>query len=238
MEKVAEWYSFSENGSYPGSEPAFFNVTEKDWTKALERSFPVILKEFETIIASRDKNIIPYFNETLASKAENWTIFPLYMWSKKKKVNCEKCPETVNIIESFPGMTTCTFSILKPETSIKPHFGDSNVMYRCHLTLKSPGKLPKIGLRVKDETRSWETGKLISFCDAHEHEVWNNTNEERWVLIIDFLREEFETEKKRICAEVNASLWWQWKFQKSDFLSHIPRIGRKMIMKISSIFFY
>lgn len=237
MSDVQSWYSFAENGFYSGSEPSFFDITKKNWTALLEQSYPIILKEFEQIIASRDKNIIPYYNQNLASNAENWTIFPLYMWGKKNKENCDKCPQTTKVIESISAMTTCTFSILKPNTSIKPHCGDSNVMYRCHLTLKSPGLLPEIGMRVKNETTSWVDGKLLGFCDAHEHEVWNNTNQERWVLIIDVLREEFEADKKKICSEVNASLWWQWKFQKTTIISHIPRWGRKLIMKASAIFF-
>ena len=238
MEKIKKWYSFGENGAYKGPEPAFFDISKKEWAIAFEKNHPLILSEFEKIIASRDKNIIPYFNETLASKAENWTIFPLYMWGKKRKENCEKCPQTTALLESFPAMTTATFSILKANTSIKPHYGDSNVMYRCHLTLKSPGTLPEIGMRVKNEKTSWIAGNIIAFCDAHEHEVWNNTNEERWVLIIDVLREEFENEKKKICAEVNATLWWQWKFQKSSFISHIPRFGRKVMMEVTSWFMY
>lgn len=237
MEKVNKWYSFGENGSYSGIEPAFFDISTKEWTSTLEQNYKTIAKEFEKIVLEKNENIVPYFNKTLANKAGNWTVFPLYIWGKKQKENCQKCPETTKIIESFPSMTTCLFSILKPNTSIKPHFGDSNVMYRCHLTLKSPGLLPEIGMRVKEQQISWDNGKLISFCDAHEHEVWNNTDKERWVLIVDFLREEFTQEQKTICSKVNATLWWQLKFQNSNFLSRLPKWSRKFLMQISSPFF-
>jgi aspartyl/asparaginyl beta-hydroxylase (cupin superfamily) len=234
---IKKWYSFAENGAYTGPEAAFFDVSQKQWAKMLEENHPLILEEFRKIIAGDQKDIIPYYNETLASKAENWTIFPLYNWGIKKKSNCEKCPETTKILESIPGMTNCLFSILKPGTAIKPHYGDSNVMYRCHLTLRSPGLLPEIGMRVKDQTTSWEAGRLIAFCDAHEHEVWNHTKEERWVLIVDVLREEFENDRKKICAEINATLWWQFKFQKSNLLWKVPRWGRKALLKATSWFF-
>lgn len=237
MEPIKKWYSFAENGSYTGPEPNFFDIQEKKWVTLFETNYELILKEFTKIIESRDKNIIPYFNQTLASKAENWTIFPLYIWGKKRIENCEKCPETTKIIESIPAMTSCSFSILKPNTRIKPHFGDSNVMYRCHFTLNCKNGLPDIGMRVRDEKITWENGKLFAFCDAHEHEVWNNTDNERWVLIIDILREEFENDKAKICSEVKATLWWQLKFQNFYFLNHFPAWSRKLLLKMTSWFF-
>ena len=199
-----------------------------------ENNYELILKEFTKLVESKDKNIIPYMNKSLASKAENWTIFPLYVWGKKKKENCEKCPETTRIIESIPAMTHASFSILNANTSIKPHHGDSNVMYRCHFTLNCKNSLPEIGMRVGNQQISWKNGKIFAFCDAYEHEVWNKTENERWILIIDILREEFESDKKQICAEVNATLWWQLKFQNFYFLKHVPAWGRKVIMKVSA----
>lgn len=236
MKGLKKWYSFSENGSYDGSDPNFFNIKEKKWASFLELSYPIILKEFESVIAAKDKNIIPYYNQTLASKAENWMIFPLYVWGKKQKENCGKCSETSKLIESISGMTSCSFSVLKANTSIKPHYGDSNVMYRCHLTLKCNHTLPDIGMRVRETSISWKLGEIFAFCDAYEHEVWNNTNEDRWVLIIDILREEFESQKKEICTEVNATLFWQLKFQKSNLINHIPKWGRKLLLKTTALF--
>ncbi len=237
MEKVKKWYSFAENGSYKGPEPSFFDVKSKDWLPLLELNYEIILKEFAKLCEARDKNILPYMNQTLASNPENWTVFPLYNWCEKKAENCAKCPETTRLIESIPGMTSCLFSILKADTRIKPHYGDSNVMYRCHLTLNCKHGLPEIGIRIRDEKTTWVNGKVFAFCDAHEHEVWNNTTDDRWVLIIDIIREEFADEKAKICSEVKATLWWQLKFQNFYFLKHCPAWSRKVILKVSSLFF-
>lgn len=234
--QIKKWYSFAEGKLYEGPEPAFFETENKSWTVLLEKNYASIKSELATIIETRDKNIIPYFNKTLANKAESWTIFPLYIWGKKNAGNCNKCPQTTALVESISGMTSCSFSILKPHTTIKPHHGDSNVMYRCHLTLKNESALPQTGMRVKNETKGWEKGRLFAFCDAHEHEVWNNAAEERWVLIIDILREEFEAEKKKICSEVNATLFWQHAFQRFYFIRHLPRWCRRLMIKTTSWF--
>ena len=133
-------------------------------------------------------------------------------------------------------MTSCSFSILNPHTFIKPHHGDSNVMYRSHLTLKSEHGLPEMGMRVNEDRIAWKTGSIFAFCDAYEHEVWNRTDEKRLILIVDVLREEFVSEKKQICAEVNATLFWQLNFQKFYFIKHLPGWVRWILMKTVAVF--
>jgi aspartyl/asparaginyl beta-hydroxylase (cupin superfamily) len=232
-----KWYSFSESLEYNGTEPAFFDIENKPWTKVLKANHTIILSEINQLIESNNEGIIPYFNQTLASNAKNWTILPLYVWGKKNVVNTRNCPTTTKIIENISGMTSCSFSILNPFTSIKPHYGDSNVMYRCHLTLSSHHGLPDLGVRVKDKYMEWRNGEVFAFCDAYEHEVWNKTNTKRLVLIIDILREDFEVQKRQICAEVNATLFWQLKFQNFYFIKHLPRWSRKVLLKITALFF-
>lgn len=232
-----KWYSFSESLEYNGSEPSFFDIENKSWAKLLTDNHDVILSEINKLIESKDTGIIPYFNKTLASNATDWTILPLYVWGKKQMANTKNCPATTKIVESISGMTSCSFSILNPHTSIKPHHGDSNVMYRSHLTLKCNDGLPKIGMRVKDQKIEWKNGEIFAFCDAYEHEVWNNTDQQRLVLIVDVIREEFIAQKKMICSEVNATMFWQLKFQNFYFIQHLPKWSRRLLLKITSLFF-
>ena len=158
------WFSFSENGKFKGDEPYFFDISEKPWKKLLEDSEPVIRKELEEIIHDKNQNIIPYFNQTLASAPKAWNIFPLKFWGKTYSDNCLQAKETINIINQIPGVTSCGFSILKPHTNIKPHYGDSNVMYRCHLTLKSKGNVDEIGIRVGTEKKHGKVERYLLFA--------------------------------------------------------------------------
>jgi len=41
---------------------------------------------------------------------------------------------------------------------------------------------------VEDETLVWQPGKTLMFCDGYDHEVWNDTDEERTVLLMQFDR--------------------------------------------------
>ncbi len=235
MKKTKAWFSFCENENYKGEEPHFFDLKDKPWRVLLEDNCEVICNELSFIINDGNKNIVPYYNKTLASVPTDWSIFPILFWGKKNSENEKKAPNTSAIVQQIPGVMSYGFSILKPNSVIKPHFGDSNVMYRCHLTLKCNGTIDEIGMRVGDEKITWKKGKLFAFCDAYNHEVWNKTKEERWVMIIDILREEFLPQQAKICKIVNATLWWQIKFQKFYFFKHLPRWCRKFLIKLTTI---
>ena len=40
-------------------------------------------------------------------------------------------------------------------------------------------------MRVDDQIRQWEEGRCFVFDDTYDHEVWNKTDQERVVLLID-----------------------------------------------------
>ncbi|NIP76307.1 MAG: hypothetical protein GTN90_10120, partial [Xanthomonadales bacterium] len=40
-------------------------------------------------------------------------------------------------------------------------------------------------IRIGQDIYHWETGKCLIFDDGYEHEVWNDSESERIVLIID-----------------------------------------------------
>lgn len=44
------------------------------------------------------------------------------------------------------------------------------------------------GIRVGNETASFQEGVVLMFDDTYEHEVWNNTDETRVVLFLDITR--------------------------------------------------
>jgi len=57
-----------------------------------------------------------------------------------------------------------------------------NVRLTVHLALNIP---TNAGIRVGSETRTWTPGKVLAFDDSFNHEAWNNSDEERIVLIFE-----------------------------------------------------
>jgi aspartate beta-hydroxylase len=53
-----------------------------------------------------------------------------------------------------------------------------------HLPLIVPNP-DACGITVAGETMRWEVGKALVFDDAYEHEVWNDGDDDRVVLLLD-----------------------------------------------------
>jgi ornithine lipid ester-linked acyl 2-hydroxylase len=112
----------------------------------------------------------------------------LYGFGKKIAENCEQAPETTRLIEQIPGIRTVWFSILAPKYHIPEHRGVSRAMLVSHLALIIPGDGSQCRIRVHDQTRNWQEGKVMMFDDNYMHEVWNDSDEERVVLFMNLDR--------------------------------------------------
>jgi hypothetical protein len=91
------------------------------------------------------------------------------------------------------------FSRLAPHTHIQAHCGPTNLRWTAHLGLIVPQKSSsksssskanpyqhQCHIRVRHDWYTWEPGKVLVFDDSYEHEVCNDTNSERVVLLIRF----------------------------------------------------
>jgi len=161
----------------PWHDPAVFPAVE-----ALEAGYPAIRTEYESL---KDSSGFQPEMEPL-ERTGQWNVFMLYERGRKNAANCARCPETVRIIESIPAVRTLAgmiyFSDMVPGTHIVPHKGPTNMRVRCHLGIHVPADC---AMRVGKETRTWEAGKCLVFDDSFEHEVWNNSDQTRTVLIVD-----------------------------------------------------
>lgn len=61
-------------------------------------------------------------------------------------------------------------------------------MLRYHLRLIVPEARGICKIRVGNDFRTWEEEKSLVFDDSHEHEVWNDADAYRVVLLVDVVR--------------------------------------------------
>jgi aspartyl/asparaginyl beta-hydroxylase (cupin superfamily) len=102
------------------------------------------------------------------------------------EAGAQACPETSALIaRHVPTHGAAGFSLLEPGTRIQPHEGYAGRFLRCHLGLDVPAG--DCALRIEDETRRWEAGKVLIFDDRLTHAAWNLTRHDRIVLLIDFV---------------------------------------------------
>lgn len=112
-----------------------------------------------------------------------WEIFRLFYNGLWFEQNCALCPVTVAAVRAVPRLAgTIGIGVLLGGTRVHPHCGLSNAKLRCHLGLSVPSGC---GLRVGAETRTWEEGRCLIFDDSFEHSVWNESDQPRYVLMLD-----------------------------------------------------
>ncbi|MEA5496731.1 aspartyl/asparaginyl beta-hydroxylase domain-containing protein [Limnoraphis robusta Tam1] len=174
-----------------GSNP-FFEREQFDWVPELEAQWEAIREEMYEVLKYRDElpcfhEILPYQNAQISAD-NDWRTYFLFGYGNKIEKNCERCPETIAALEKVPGLKTAFFSIFLPGKHLPDHRGPYKGLTRCLLGLKVPEPKELCRIRVDNEVRHWEEGKCMLFDDSFRHEAWNETNETRVVLFIDFVR--------------------------------------------------
>ena len=96
----------------------------------------------------------------------------------------------VRLLQQFPQSSGCpkckaSFSLISANTTIPPHAGPTNSRLRAHLGLVVPKK-GEVSIRVGNETVGWKPGKWTIIDDSFEHEVVNNGDRPRLILLVDF----------------------------------------------------
>lgn len=160
----------------------FYNQNDFGFTAPLEQNWQRIHSEF---VAIREE-LAEWVERELYDNS--WRYFMMYGFPHGEPVeaNIAKCPFTASLVhELAPTHGVVTFSVLRPRTNIHPHRGYQGNFLRCHLGLSIP--VGDCALRVQDEIRKWQVGRVMVFDDRAEHAAWNNTGEERSVLIFDFV---------------------------------------------------
>lgn len=225
MDSSFIWYSYTLK-PYLLEEETFYDENNFEWTKMLESNFVTIRSEVLKHIEK--KELKPYFNKSLLSKKNAWKTDGLLFWGYFIKKNHTSFKQTWKIIKSIPGIVSCSLSVLEPNSSIKPHNGDTNAIIRVHFPLVVPEGLPNCSFTVAGETRAWQEGKPLLFNDAQIHSAQNLSKERRVVLLIDVLRPEFRKFKYEVCSKVLNGLSWQWQTQKYPSIRKLPLWLKKL----------
>ncbi|MDF2451646.1 MAG: hypothetical protein K0S26_1150 [Bacteroidota bacterium] len=207
------WFSIYDfSFDYKGTEPPFIDSSEFEWAEALALNFDKIKDELQRYLMNNQ--LEGYFNKTMVTKNNSWRTIALKTWTVELFKNQKHFPFTTALINNYPQIISASFNLLEPGSKIVPHCGDTNAIYRCHLGLDIPKGLPDCGFRVKDESRPWENGKWLVFLDAYNHEAWNNTGENRYIFLVDVLRDEFKLKKKLVSSTVLTSLFLQKRLSR------------------------
>ena len=159
--------------------------------RAFEDEWRTIRAEAEAVLAFRDA--IPGFQEVSPDQyrlatGKSWRTHFLYGFGERLATNTKLTPRTAELLEQVPNLQTAMFSILAPGYHIPAHTGVTKGILRAHLGLIVPDDWARCRIRVADTVTAWRPGETFVFDDTYEHEVWNETDQERVILIFDFDR--------------------------------------------------
>jgi beta-hydroxylase len=116
-----------------------------------------------------------------------WRSFFLWGYGYRIEENIAACPVTTATVAKVPNLNSAFFSILAPGTHIPAHRGVTKGLITCHLGLIVP-RDGDVRMRVDDRIVRWAEGETLVFDDTYDHEVWNDTDHTRVILLIQFRR--------------------------------------------------
>jgi aspartate beta-hydroxylase len=183
------WWNQQQTG-----QAKLFKLLETNWKKIRDEALAQMNAETGTFIPEE---------ENLREKGD-WKQFTLYSRGRKHASACAKTPITCGLIDKYPEAATCKrgqvkFSVMQPGVHVWPHTGPTNCRLRAHLGLVVPDG-PK--LRVAEEIKTWDEGKVIIFDDSFEHEVWHDGQSVRMVLIVDIWHPELSARDKATLSPI------------------------------------
>jgi len=168
---------------------AFFEPGSFAWIAEIERDWRTIRDEADAVV--KDPERLPQLLDVEPGQDdiadERWKSFVLLLYGREIPENTRRCPGTTALLRRVPEVTTAMFSVLEPGSRVPPHHGPFKGVLRHHLGLRVP-QGARSGIRVDGELREWVEGSSLVFDDTFEHEVWNESDEPRVVLFVDFLR--------------------------------------------------
>ncbi len=213
---------FLKEETYIGNHDYFYNTEEYPAIKELESNSHIIMEELMPLLSGVEEMKVKNFNPPYLSSPNAWKNLYFYNFGWQNHETCDRFPKTHALLKAIPNMTFGGITVLEPHSRVLPHNGETNTIIRCHLGLKIPAPYPVCGIKVGNEERGWEEGKVVMFSDAHYHTVWNDSDKRRFIIVFDIVRNEYADQKHLVCANVLGALSLKFFYAKMPALKKLP----------------
>lgn len=196
---LIQFLSFAFNGYfdlYTGGKkrPVFYDIDQTCQNlRILENNFDLVRFEVEKLLNStklkryHEIDALQHKISAVENPERSWKVFMLYMMGEFSTEAVKNCPQTCLLLKRIPGIYQCFFSILDPKKNIPAHNGSYRGYLRYHLGLKVPTTNPPY-IRIKDQFYTWTESGSVLFDDSWNHQVTNECNSERVILVVDIYR--------------------------------------------------
>lgn len=177
---------YSKVGNLPLSPSHLF-----PWIAELQKYVPAIRAEAAAIM--RHREAIPPFRDFAPGherivEANDWRSFFFWGYGYPVPENLARCPDTARAVAKIPGLISAIYSIVPPGAHIKRHRGVNKSIMTMHMGLMVPRDAENCWIEAGDMRSVWQEGEAFVLDDTWPHEVWNNTDETRVILLVQFRR--------------------------------------------------
>ncbi|MFF2079209.1 aspartyl/asparaginyl beta-hydroxylase domain-containing protein [Kitasatospora sp. NPDC058162] len=156
--------------------------------RELEAKLPQLQAEIEELMKQRELGRYEDIDPVRAAQiSKDWRLYYAYVLGVPNEAARKDTPTLLEFAEKTPGVVSAMVSVLEPGVNLDPHAGPYAGILRYHLCISTPEKNPP-RIRVDQEYYTWKAGESIVLDDTFEHEVRNEADEPRVVIIIDFRR--------------------------------------------------
>ncbi len=198
--------SFMDDADLQGVKRAFYDVNKFPPFSQLAKQYAVIVQELKNNDFWMTWGSDAYDPSGHCKFLEgDWTVCPVYFGNINPRMLVvpgmdglaigelakslpAKFPATTKLLKDINSINFAAFSRLHPKSRLAPHAHKNPFSLIFHLGLIIP-QGNSCGISVDNEVHLWKNpGDAIIFDDTLQHSAWNDSEEERIILYIDFLK--------------------------------------------------
>ncbi len=180
---------------FGGDLPTRWSPSRIPWSPVIEKAYPEIRSELESYLA---RTAMPQTAELSGLDPETeegrnaapadrgiWRSLMLNSHGEIIEENAQHFPATMAAIGAAKGATSIGFSALDANSHIASHVDPNDGALRYAMPILTPGPPASSRLRIGSELVSFEAGHPVIFDISVSHEVWNDSDEPRVLLMIE-----------------------------------------------------
>lgn len=189
--------------------------------KVFASAWHEIREEADALVARLHS--VPRFHEIMreqtaisANDARDWRIFVLKAYGVTCARNMDACPRLAAIVAQMPCVLSASISYMAPGKHIPAHRGPFRGVVRFYLGLSVPRHAdgsPAAVLKVDGREYRVGDGEWLLWDDTYPHEVLNDSDQVRSVLLLDVWRRDmpFDMElfSRLLIGAVGAGVRWR-----------------------------
>ena len=189
------------SGFYPGlRETAFWPPEQFQLAATLQSEFIPIQEEIAALDPSQFHDEAERIRRT-----GKWQVLMLLEAGRWHEENLTQLPLLSRILRASQEIRLAGglayLSRLSPGTVVSPHTGPTNMRLRMHFAIKVPDG--DCAMRVAGIEQRWIEGESTVFNDFWEHEVWNRTDSERLVLLVDIWHPDITLQERKMLEAIH-----------------------------------